>query len=161
MTVSRLTIDKVLARLIAAGLRPPAGVSPDAAAEFWLGKLQRYQPRAVEAAFERWIDERDTWPLPKHMLPMVDAAQARLEKRLAPPRAQDAVADSNAALEAVMSRMPGAFLVELYELGHADPDLKRRVVNRLAEWELAGGGSTDEAVAYSRAMMRGPTEAAA
>jgi hypothetical protein len=163
MTTSREQIQACFAKLRSLGLQPPrmAADGYELMLAAWAEKLGGYDPRAVRAAFDRWGEEREDWPLPKHLLPMVDAQQARLEKRLAPPRQADNIADLNAALEAVMRKVPGAFLVELYELGQQDPELKRRVVNRLAEWAQAGGGSTDDAAAYCRALMCGPTEAVA
>lgn len=138
MSISRMGIDRCLARLVAAGIKPPPGVTAQAAAEFWTDKLKTYQPRAVEAAFERWLDEFETWPVPKRLLPLVDAEQARIERRLAPPvDGGDRIAGLNRAIDRAMSTLPSSALLRLHALRTSRPDDARELVNRFAEWAEA------------------------
>src|SRR4051794_37875900 len=76
MTISRLTIVKVFARMAVAGMQPHRDANPDTAAEFWTAKLRNYSPQDGEAAFERWIEPGDKWPMPKAILPLVNAQQS-------------------------------------------------------------------------------------
>jgi hypothetical protein len=151
MTTSREQIQACFAKLRSLGLQPPrmAADGYELMVAAWTEKLGRYGPQAVKAAFERWGEQREDWPLPKHMLPMVEAAQAKLERGAALPPVPDRIDALNAALERTMAALPGRLLVRIYELGQEDKDAKRRLINRLAEWALDGRG----------VRARGPTEA--
>jgi hypothetical protein len=149
MTVSRLTIDKVFARMAVAGMQPPRNASPDAAAEFWTAKLRNYSPQDVEAAFERWIETGDKWPMPKDILPLVNAQQSyatrAVERRneTQPPRRRrkhetaESIYQTCSLLEAVRAqpqnymapaavvKMGEQIIAEHIQLGHAPPDVAR------------------------------------
>lgn len=136
MTTSREQIQACFAKLRSLGLQPPrmAADGYELMVAAWAEKLVRYHPRAVQTAFDRWGEERDGWPVPKHLMPMVDAAQARLERRLQAPQTADVQAELNASLNAAMGFLPGTLLVRVYALGQDDPAGKRRWVRRFAEW---------------------------
>lgn len=138
MATSRQQILLCLTKLQHAGFRLPKAVDAkgglELAVEMWLGLLGSYHPSPVNQAFDGWIKTGDGWPLPKDILPKVDAAQARLERRLQAPQTADVQAELNAALNAAMAFLPGALLVRVYTLGHDDPRGKRRWVRAFAEW---------------------------
>jgi hypothetical protein len=142
MTTSPQQIQAGFAKLRSLGFQPPrmAADGYELMVAAWVEKLGRYSPQAVRAAFDRWSESREDWPLPKHMLPMVEAEQAKLERGRALPQAPDRIAALNAALEAVLSQCPGRLLVRIDELRREDPEAKRQLINRLAEWALDGTG---------------------
>lgn len=149
MTVTRLTIDKVFARMAVAGMQPPRNASPDTAAEFWTGKLRNYDPQDVEAAFERWIETGDKWPMPKDILPLVNAnrsfATRAVEQRNEPtpprrrrnPETVESIHATCMLLEAVRAqpqnymapaavvKMGEQIIAEHIQLGHTPPDVAR------------------------------------
>lgn len=147
MTVTRLTIDKVFVRMAVAGMAPPRNATPDMAAEFWTGKLRNYDPRDVEAAFERWIETGDKWPMPKDILPLVNAQQSFTARAVEhrnetpPPRRRrrhetaESIYETCKLVEAVRAepqkfmgaaavvKMGEQILAEHIQLGHAPPDV--------------------------------------
>lgn len=136
MPISKEQMRILLAKLRSTGLKPPSLNTEETTlmVEVWTEKLARYDPGAVSFAFERWIREHVAWPLPAQMLPIVDAEQAKIERRRALTGPQVAVDELNRALNQALGEVGTGVLQRLHELRETNPDQRRRIINRLAEW---------------------------
>ncbi len=96
----------------------------------WHDKLGRLDPHVVTRAFDRWIDSRTVWPLPKTLLPLVEAERAAA---LPAPRTASPASERSQAVNAAFGLLSSA---HLRELDRVDPKLRCRIVEETADWFL-------------------------